>query len=370
MHEPSNRYNKTKITLKIIGLCLNLAVLLWFLFSGVSHKLRDIAFSLHNNYWVSLVIYLALFGFILEALNLPLDFYNGFTIEHRYNLSMQTVIDWINDHIKEFSLSAIIGMPACALIYYLLRIAPDIWWILFAAAFILFTVILTNLAPIVILPLFFKFKPLSDEGLAERLKMLSNRTGIMVKGVFEWGLGKKTKKANAGLVGLGNTKRIIIADTLLNNFSNEEIEAVFAHELGHYIKGHILRLVALQSIIIFFSFFLIDIIIKKTLVYFGYSNISDFANLPLLVLVLTLVGLLTLPLINGYSRILETEADRFSLRLVNNASSFISSMEKLAALNLADVAPNPLVEFIFYSHPSIKKRLRMAERFRNGEGDI
>lgn len=360
MKECSKRYNKTKRTLEIAGVVLNLAILIWILFSGTTHRLKELALSYTNNYWLALLMYLILFGLIFEVLTLPLDFYNGYTIEHRYRLSNQTVADWIKDCIKELSLSLTLGIPVCIIIYYLLRTYPDIWWIFFAIIFIIFIVILARLTPVIILPLFFKFKPLADEEIANALEAIARKTGVKVKGVFEWGLGKKTKKANAGLVGLGGTRRIIIADTLLKDFSKEEIEAVFAHELGHYVKAHIWRLMSVQSIIIIFSFFLIDSAIKRTLVYFGFIDVGDFANLPLIILILTLVGLLALPLINSYSRNLEKEADRFSIKLVNNPDAFISSMEKLARQNLADTEPNPIVEFIFYSHPSVKKRIGMA----------
>jgi STE24 endopeptidase len=230
-------------------------------------------------------------------------------------------------------------------------------------AFAGFFVLLANLAPVLIFPIFFKFKPLENPSLRERLLELSRRAGTRVKGVFEWKLSEKSKKANAALMGLGNTRRIILSDTLLEQFQDEEVEAVLAHELGHHVHHHIWQSIALQGAATFVGFYLIHRTLDWLGPHFGFQGAGDFANLPLLALVTTVLSLVLLPAVNSYSRALERQADTYALRAIPSPGPFISSMEKLADLNLAERQPNPWIEFIFHSHPSIQKRNEFAEKF-------
>jgi STE24 endopeptidase len=199
--------------------------------------------------------------------------------------------------------------------------------------------------------------------LTERLLDLSRRAGTRVKGVFEWKLSEKSKKANAALMGLGNTRRIILSDTLLEKFQDDEVEAVLAHELGHHVHRHIFQIIALQGAATVVGFYLIH----RTLIWlgshFGFQGAADFANLPLLALVTAGLSLILLPALNSYSRAMERQADTYALRAIPSRASFISSMEKLADLNLAERQPHPWIEFIFHSHPSIQKRITFAQKF-------
>jgi STE24 endopeptidase len=226
-----------------------------------------------------------------------------------------------------------------------------------------FFVLLANLAPVLIFPIFFKFKPLENPSLTERLLELSRRAGTKVKGVFEWKLSEKSKKANAALLGLGNTRRIILSDTLLEKFQDEEVEAVLAHEFGHHVHRHIFQLIAIQGSAMVLGFYLIHRTIDWLGPHFGFQGAADFANLPLLALVTTGLSLVLLPAVNSYSRALERQADTYALRAISSPAPFISSMEKLAELNLAERQPHPWIEFIFHSHPSIQKRIAFAQKF-------
>ena len=216
---------------------------------------------------------------------------------------------------------------------------------------------------VLIFPIFFKVKPLENPSLTERLLELSRRAGTRVKGVFEWKLSEKSKKANAALMGLGNTRRIILSDTLLEKFQDEEVEAVLAHELGHHVHRHILQSIALQGVATFVGFYLIHRTLIWLTPHFGFQGIADFANLPLVALVTTFLSLALLPVVNSYSRAMERQADAYALRAIPSRAPFISSMEKLAELNLAERQPHPWIEFIFHSHPSIQKRIDFAQRF-------
>jgi STE24 endopeptidase len=219
---------------------------------------------------------------------------------------------------------------------------------------------MANLAPVLLLPLFFKFRPVENEDLLNRVTRLARRTNTAVCGIFEWALGEKTRKANAAVVGWGNTRRIIVSDTLLENFSGEEIDVIMAHELCHHVKNHIWQLLALQSVVTVIAFYLAHRILPPLSASFGFRGVADVANLPLFALVLAALSLIVLPAVNCFSRRLERAADLYALDITGDALAFVSSMEKLAEINLANKAPNKIIEFIFYSHPCVEDRIKLA----------
>jgi STE24 endopeptidase len=310
--------------------------------------------------WLIVIIYIAIVGAILKAIDLPLRFYSGYVLEHQFGLSRQRLTGWIKDQMKSLAVGIPLSIAAIELIYFLLRIRPGTWWIYASVFFIVFIVVMTNLAPVLLMPLFFKFKPVDNSDLQNRVDRLARLTGTRVCGIFEWSLGEKTRKANAAVVGWGNTRRIIVSDTLLANFSGEEIEVIMAHELCHHVKNHIWYGMVLQSILTFVAFDIANYILAAASQSFGLKGIADVANFPLLALVMTTVSLLVLPVANYFSRRLETEADLYALDLTGDALAFVSSMEKLAELNLANKTPNKFIEFVFYSHPSIENRIKLA----------
>jgi len=356
-------YHRTGRILSVTGYLVDLALLLILLFTGWTIGLRNLALHFSPRPWLALLIYLLLFGIITQVAGLPFDFLGGFWLEHRYGLSNLTLAGWAKDQLKGLAVGGTLGVLAMEFLYAVIRRWPERWWILCAIAFIGFFVLLANLAPVLILPIFFKLKPLDNSSLTERLLELSRRAGTRVKGVFEWKLSEKSKKANAALMGLGNTRRIILSDTLLEKFQDEEVEAVLAHELGHHVHRHIFQSIALQGLATVVGFYLIH----RTLIWlgphFGFQGAADFANLPLLALVNAGLSLILLPGVNSYSRAMERQADTYALRAIPSQAAFISSMEKLADLNLAERQPHPWIEFIFHSHPSIQKRIAFAQRF-------
>ena len=225
-----------------------------------------------------------------------------------------------------------------------------------------FNVVLANLAPLIIFPLFFKFAPLPEQyvELGERLLKLAERTNTKVSGVYTFDMSKRTKEANAALVGLGNSRRIIIGDTLLESSTSDEVETVFAHELGHHVHQDMLLGIGVQTIITLVGFFLASKLMMLGNTFFGFAGVSDVAAMPLLGLVLGFYGILTMPLENTYLRWRETLADQYALNLTGKGEIYASALKRLANQNLAEIDPEPWVEFLFYSHPSLKKRIRMA----------
>jgi len=224
------------------------------------------------------------------------------------------------------------------------------------------TVLLAQLASVVLFPIFYKFEPLQDEELKLRLVRLGERAGTRVRGVYKWHLSEKSKKANAALTGLGGTRRIILADTLLNNYSPDEIEAVLAHELGHHVYRHILKGIAVHAGMTFVGFWAANWALHYAVDRLHmFETLSDFANLPLLALIFALLSLLLMPAMNAFSRFNERQADRYAFENIASVDPFISSMNKLAVQNLAERTPSRWVEWWFHSHPAIARRVAAAE---------
>jgi STE24 endopeptidase len=312
---------------------------------------------------VAVFFYLGMLLLLGKLLGLGLDYY-GFRLEHRFHLSNQKFGSWIWDEFKGWLVGLVLGGIVVELIYYVIRVSPQHWWLIAWAAFIALFILFAQIAPVVLFPLFYKFQPLANEELKQRLVRLGERAGTRVRGVYEWKLSEKSKKANAALTGLGNTRRIILADTLLGNYSDDEIEAVLAHELGHHVHRHIMKGIALQAAITFVGFWAASFVLNYTVVRWQmFATLADFANLPLLALVSTVLSFLLLPLLNAYSRYNERQADRYCFQSITNIEPFISSMNKLADQNLAERAPSKWVEALFHSHPAISRRVAAARAY-------
>jgi len=309
---------------------------------------------------LAILIYLVLVGLVLEVPGLPLSYLKSYWLEHRYGLSNLTIWSWIKDQLKGVAVGGTLALLGVEFIYWTMRDWPAYWWIISATAFVAFFILLANLAPVLLFPIFFKFKPIEDTELTNRLLELSRRAGTRVRGVFEWKLSEKSKKANAALVGLGNTRRIILSDTLLEKFSAEEVEAVLAHEFGHHVRHHVFRAIVIQTLSTYLGFYFANICLLKWGPTLGFRGVADFANLPLLVLVSTALSVILLPWVNVHSRWLERQADAYALKTIPSKSAFITSMEKLAELNLSERQPAAWIEFIFHSHPSVEKRIAYA----------
>ena len=359
MDEPK-RYESIKHIVGVSKFILDVLVLIFLLTSGWSARIRTLAETAVNSEWLRVIVYMAIVGAVLKAIDLPFSFYSGYVLEHRFGLSRQSLAGWIKDQMKGLALGVTLSIAAIELIYFLLRIHPDIWWIYASVAFIALIVVMANLAPVLLLPLFFKFKPVDHPDLQKRADRLARRTGTPVCGIFEWSLGEKTRKANAAVVGWGNTRRIIVSDTLLENFSGEEIEVIMAHELCHHVKNHIWQGIALQSVLTVIAFYAAHRLLPPLSAAWGFGGLADIANFPLFALLVTILSLLVLPGVNYLSRRLERTADLYALDITGDALAFVSSMEKLADLNLANKSPNKIIEFIFYSHPSVEDRINLA----------
>jgi STE24 endopeptidase len=359
----ARRYNRIRRWLGVADFVVGFAFLVILLVTGWSEWLRDMAYRLgFKNYSLSLFMYLLLLLVISKGLGMGLDYY-GFTLERRFKLSTQKFRSWIWDETKGFLVGLVMGGIVVEVLYFTIRQWPQHWWIVAWALFMGLFIVLAQLAPVVLFPIFYKFEALDDEDLRRRLVVLSERAGTRVRGVYRWKLSEKSKKANAALTGLGATRRIILADTLLDNYTPEEIEAVLAHELGHHVHRHILKSIFVQAVITLIGFWAADWTLHYAVDQRWFEEMSDFANLPLLALVSVVLSFLLMPALNAYSRFNERQADRYAFESIATVEPFISSMNKLAEQNLAERTPSRWVEWFFHSHPAISRRLAAAKEW-------
>ncbi|PYV83230.1 MAG: hypothetical protein DMG93_09320 [Acidobacteria bacterium] len=365
----ARKYNRIRRWLGICEFALALAMLLILLAAGWSGWLRDLAYSSgFQSYAFAVFLYVLMLALISKALSLPLDWYS-FHLEHRYQLSNQKLRSWIWDEIKGFLVTIVFASILVELLYFVIRHVPQYWWLMAWIGFLGIVILLAQLAPVLLFPIFYKFEPLQNEELRLRLVRLGERAGTHVRGVYKWHLSEKSKKANAALTGLGNTRRVILADTLLDNYSPDEIEAVLAHELGHHVHNHIRKGIAVQAGVTLVGFWAANWALHYAVDrWHMFETLSDFANLPLVILIFAVLSFLLMPAMNAFSRFNERQADRYAFENIASVGPFITSMNKLAEQNLAERKPSKWVEWWFHSHPSVARRVAAAEGWAKVHG--
>ena len=300
-----------------------------------------------------------------EALSFPFVFYRTFLLDRKYGLSSEPVTTWLADHCKALALGFVLTLGAALAVYAAMYLSPDRWWFIVAALFAGAAAVIAGVAPILLLPLFYRFQPLDREALRERLLTLSTRAGVRVLGVFEWGLGEKTSRANAALAGAGRTRRILVSDTLLKNYSDDEIEVVLAHELAHHVHHDLWTALALETAIVSTALHGAHLTATYASPALGLGGAADLAALPLLALGGGAVSLLLAPLSNAWSRHNERRADRFALTLTGRPAAFVSAMRRLGAQNLAEERPPRLAFWFFHTHPTMDERIARARAFKS-----
>jgi Zn-dependent protease with chaperone function len=359
--DKATRYHRLRRRASIAGTALTAGWLLVLLVTGWSASLREASAGFaRQSFLLTVIWYVVIVGVLTEAVQLPLAFYQGVLLERRYELSTQTTWRWCLDQLKSTAIGLLFGVVGALIVWMLLRSLPEWWWLAAAVCFVLLIVVLAQLAPVVLLPLFYTFKPLERPALVERLVALAERAGARVLGVFEWRLSDRTRKANAALTGIGRTRRILLSDTLLAVHSDDEIEVVLAHELAHHVHHDIWKSIALEAFLMTLGFYVADRVLTAAVGQFGVLAKDDVAALPVLVLAAGAVSLALLPLANAVSRVHERRADQYALEMTKNAAAFTSAMKRLGAQNLAEERPSRLVEILFHSHPPIAARLEAA----------
>jgi STE24 endopeptidase len=361
------RYQRAKNVHYFLDQGYTIVFLVLFLFLGLSAFLRrQIERITRKRFWV-VAFYTILFLILAFIVGFPSSYY-GFSLEHKFGLSNQTFGAWFGEELLSLMVLAIIALIAVEGIYLALKKVPRTWWIYVSVVFIAFTVVLVNLAPILIMPLFNVYTPLPQGELRDRLVSLSHRAHVKVEDIFTMDMSKQTKKANAMLTGLGNTKRIVLGDNLVKEFSTDEVEVVMAHEMGHNFFHHIWWGIFLSSVMAAIGFFIIRLtgpgIITRFRNRLKIDNMADVASLPLILLIFTVYGLVTMPVFPAFSRHMERQADKFAIDITHENGAFITAMQKLSYMNLSDPNPSPIIEFLLYDHPPVSKRIKFAEEYK------
>ena len=366
--DKATRYHRLRRRAALVSLALSATLLIGLLWTGWSIALRDLSGGLPRRFGLPLFLipsatvatYALLLGVLNELVTFPLDLYRGLVLERRYGLSTERAGHWFVDRGKAVALGLVFAVAGTGAMYGLLRHWPQWWWLGAAAGLSLVAIALTNLGPVLLLPLFYPLKPLGREGLRTRLVDLARRAGVAVVDIYEWQVSGKSRKANAALTGLGPTRRILVSDTLLANYPEEEIEVVLAHELGHHVRHDLWRGIGVEALVSVIGFFVADRMLRALAPAVGLAGIADVAGLPVLALGLGGVSLVGSPLANALSRLHERRADQFALDLTRNPAAFVAAMRRLGAQNLAEEAPSRLTRALFHSHPTIPERIRAA----------
>jgi len=358
--ELAKKYARLMRRLSFVELALVGALLLVLVFGGVSARMSY--FLSFPQPWAS-AFYFVILAVSLGIIIMPLTYHQGFILPRRYGLSNQKLGAWLTDRAKASALGFLLGLAVVILLYWLLDRFPDIWWLWAGILLLLLSLLLTWLTPTLLLPIFFKLEPLDDVELKQRLMNLAKRAQAQIVGMFTMDLSSKGTTANAMLAGLGKTRSIILSDTLLQQYTSEEVEVILAHELGHHIHRDIPKLIAVQAAVVLLAFYLSGLVLRASLVPFGFQGIADVAAFPLLFLSLAAFGLIVTPLINAYSRYVEGSADEAALELTANPRAFVTAMTRLTDQNLTVADPSRWVELLFYDHPPYTKRVDLAHRY-------
>jgi STE24 endopeptidase len=361
----AKEYSRIKRRLWLADTVLGALYAFAWLFLGWSISVRQWLMSITGSDWLLIAAYIVIFGGIYTVLNLPLGYYGGFVLPHRFEQSNQSLKDWVVDQLKGLAIGGPLGLLMLELLYLALRAAGNAWWLWAAGGLLIFNVVLSNLAPVLIMPLFNKYVPLGDEHseLQERLLALAKNANTKVQGVFKFDMSKRTNAANAALTGIGNTRRIILGDTLIHEFSVDEIETVLAHELGHQVHNDIPFLIAFGTLSTTLSLWIASLALNWAVSYFSFQSAADVAAFPALMLILGAYGLLTSPIDNAISRWRENMADDYALSSTRKGQAFASAFTRLANQNLGEIDPEKWVVFLFYSHPPLGERIEKAKRF-------
>ena len=361
MNDKTKRYSRIKYTLAIVEFIYLLSILALFQLSGLAIYLRIRLVHLFVNEILLVFSYCFVLFLLYSILSFPLGFYRSFVLEHHFGLSKERFPHWLADHFKEFFVSFFIFVILVEGFFYFLSNFPDHWWWICSLFWIFFSLILARLFPVLIIPLFFKYKRITNQDLRQRILNLASRMGIKILDVYQIDFSKKTKKANAALAGLGRSKRVVLTDTLLGKFSPEEIEVILAHEFSHFRLRHLIKLLILNAGLVLFIFYFLfkfaDLIFNRV-----NLNLADVAGLSIWLFCFVLLQVCFIPLLNWISRNMERNADRLAIEFSGKRGAFISMMEKLSEQNLVERKPAAWVKIFFFDHPPIDERIALAEK--------
>jgi len=364
--DKASRYHRLKRR-AIVGHVLTQAALFaGLLATDCSVRLRDAAMATSGSdpsAPVTIAVYVAMLSVLQATVSLPLVWFDGFLLEHRFGLSSESAGEFLRDHLKAIVLNAALAVLAAEIVFGTMRWWPGGWWVVSGGALTVGMALLAGLAPVLLLPLFYRFKRLDRRDLHDRLAALSQRAGVPVLGVYEWGLGAKTRRANAALVGSWRTRRVLVSDTLLADYSDDEIEVILAHELGHHAHRDLFTGLLIEGLLVTAALAVAALAVDRVWPAFGLSGPTDVAVVPLLVLSAGAVMLSATPIVNGISRHHERRADRYAVNLTERPAALVSALRRLGTQNLAETNPPAVALWLFHSHPPLEQRISDARTF-------
>lgn len=357
MEDRAKKYARIRYQLAIIDMAYTLFLLLILQMSGVNMALKSFCFKLTSSEVFRIALYSAALFIGYGILSFHIDFYRSFLLEHKFNLSNQKITSWLLDYIKGNLLGFVVFIVLMECFFFFIRNFPHSWWWMSAVFWIFLTVVIARIFPVLVIPLFFKYKRIENSELRQAILALAGKMNVKILDVFEIDYSKKSIKANAAFVGIGKSKRVLLTDTLLGGkFQQKEIEMILAHEFAHYRFKHILKMLtisALAILFIFYVFFLLNI--------HGLAA-ADVVNLGSWILLFMLFEIITKPFINWMHRTMERNADGAAIRTVGDKNAFISMMEKLSEQNLSEKKPSLLAKIFFYDHPPVEERIEFARK--------
>ncbi|MGH9769690.1 MAG: M48 family metallopeptidase [Blastocatellia bacterium] len=372
--EPSEKalsYYRGGIALWIVNILWGLLIPALFLFTGFSARIRDWAKRIGKWWFLVIGVYFAIFLIINFVIDLPLSYYQGYARQHAYGLSNQTFGKWFGDEIKGLLISIVVGFLFLWIPYLLLKKSPRRWWFYTALLAIPFLILAILVQPIWIDPLFNEFGPMKNKELETKILQLADRAGIEGSRVYEVDKMKDTKTLNAYVTGFGATKRIVLWDTIIAKLDEDELLFVMGHEMGHYVLGHVWKTILFLSLLIMATLYAIHRtagwLIDKFHRRFGFTELSDIASLPLIILLFSAYFLIVAPAALAFSRHNEHEADRFGLEITRNNRAAATAFVKLQQENLAVPRPHTLVKLWRASHPTLGERIDFSNLYRPWE---
>ena len=357
MEDKAKAYARIKYRLAIIDILYTLLLLVVLQASGINLLLRASISAFTSSEIMVIALYSAILFISYGILTFGIDMYRSFVVEHKFNLSNQKISAWFLDYIKGNVLSLLVFIVLIECFFFFIRNYPDSWWWMSAIFWIFLTIVIARIFPVVVIPLFFKYKRIDNEALRNAILALAERMHVKILDVFEIDFSKKSLKANAAFVGMGRSKRVLLTDTLLKgSFQQKEIEMILAHEFAHYRFRHLLKMVMISALMIFVTFYIFFRLDKYGL------NARDITNLGTWILLFMLFQTMLTPFINWIQRIMEKNADAAAIKTIRDKGSFISMMEKLAEQNLAEKSPPLWAKIFFYDHPPIEERIEFAKK--------
>lgn len=361
-------YNRVRRRWSLLSLFVGPVYLVLWVSTGAFLRLGEWVTHQVSWFWAQVALVLLIVGggaWLLDTVfALP-----GYILARRYGLSTQSPEDWLTDQVKAGLVVGVIGLVAVEGIYVLLRVGSPVWWVWAAVGLVLLVAFLTLVAPVVIAPLFFTFTPLENPVLEERLLCLAQEAGVQATGVYRFDMSRRTQAANAAIIGLGRTRRIVVADTLLDPFPPAEVEVIFAHELAHHVHRDMALGLVITGVMGFVGFWVLDRVLQWATEQWHLPMPAMPHTVPLILLTFVLYGLIVSPLLNLWSRSRETLADLFAIALTGRGTTYARAMARLADQNLADLWPPRWYVWLFGTHPPTGERLMLALEFGDEEGN-